>query len=329
MADKKLITLNDMFGITPSNGEIVDIPVGDLVAYKRHEFKPSPQAKRQATLESIKEFGILEPIIVRPKKDVPYDLAAPYEILAGHQRTELGKLAGLSTIPAFVKEGLSEDEAYQIHSETNWPRWEEMAHSDRASMLASHYEALQNRNVRKEVLSEINSYLQTLSNPVNTRAEEGLSLLGTSGIRGVASECDLSKNTIARYIRINTLSEDIKSMLDDDKLGIYAAVELSYISQENQKLFVDLMQTNEYRCDIKKAKLIRELQMKAKLTIATMTEVLSGNKAKKNPGKPKSFSISGKVMKKYEQYFSPDQDKKEIENVIDKALELYFSSRNE
>ena len=57
MADKKLITLNDMFGITPSNGEIVDIPVGDLVAYKRHEFKPSPQAKRQATLESIKEIG--------------------------------------------------------------------------------------------------------------------------------------------------------------------------------------------------------------------------------------------------------------------------------
>ena len=329
MADKKLITLNDMFGITPSDGEIVYIPVGDLVPYKWHKFKPSSQAKRQAMFESIKEFGILEPIIVRPEKDVSYNLGAPYEILAGHQRTELGTLAGLSAIPALIKEGLSEDEAYQIHSETNWPRWEEMAHSDRASMLASHSEALQNRNVRKEVLSEINSYLQTLSNPVNTRAEEGLSLLGTSGIRGVASECDLSKNTIARYIRINTLSEDIKSMLDDDKLGIYAAVELSYISQENQKIFVDLMQTNEYKCDIKKAKLIRELQMKAKLTIATMTEVLSGNKAKKNPGKPKSFSISGKVMKKYEQYFSPDQDKKEIENVIDKALELYFSSRNE
>ena len=60
-----------------------------------------------------------------------------------------------------------------------------------------------------------------------------------------------------------------------------------------------------------------------------MTDILSGIKRKKNPGKPKAFSISGKVMKKYEQYFSPDQDKKEIENVIDKALELYFSSRDE
>ena len=178
-------------------------------------------------------------------------------------------------------------------------------------------------------MSEINSYLQTLSNPVNTRADEGLSQIGTSGIRGVAAECDLSKNMIARYIRINTLIEGIKSMLDDEKLPMMAAVELSYISQENQKLFVDLMQTNEYKCDIKKAKLIRDLQMKAKLTIATMTEVLSGNKAKKNPGKPKAFSISGKIMKKYEHYFSPEQDKKEIENVIDKALELYFGGNKQ
>ena len=326
MADNKLITLNDMFGIPDSKNEIVDIPVNELVAYKRHEFKPSPETKRQATLESIKEFGILEPIIVRPKEDIAYEISGRYEILAGHQRTELGKLAGLTTIPAFVKEGLSEDEAYQIHSETNWPRWEEMAHSDRASMLANHYAALQNRNVRKEVLSEINSYLQTLSNPVNTRAEEGLSQIGTSGIRGVAAECDLSKNLIARYIRINTLSEDIKSMLDNEKLPMMAAVELSYISQENQKIFTELMQTGEYKCDIKKAKLIRELQQKAKLTIATMTEVLSGEKTKKNPGKPKSFSLSGSVVTKY---FQSDMNKKEIEDVIDKALEMYFKSQNE
>ena len=153
--------------------------------------------------------------------------------------------------------------------------------------------------------------------------------MATNSIRGVAEECDLSKDTIARYLRINTLQEDIKVLLDDGKVPMRAAVELSYISQENQKIFVDLMQTNEYKCDIKKAKLIRDLQMKAKLTIATMTEVLSGNKAKKNPGKPKAFSISGKIMKKYEQYFSPEQDKKEIENVIDKALELYFGGNKQ
>ena len=323
MTDKKLITLNDMFGITSESGEIIYIAIGDLVPYKHHKFKSSPKAKRDAMLESIKEFGILEPIIVRAKKDIPYEINGKYEILAGHQRTDLGRLAGLSVIPAFVKEGLSEDEAYQIHSETNWPRWEEMAHSDRASMLASHYEALQNRNVRKEVLSEINTYLQTFASPVNTRAEEGLSPMATVGIRGVAEECDLSKDTIARYIRINTLLDDLKIMLDDGELSIRAAVELSYITKDNQKIFVDLMRTNEYKCDIKKAKLIRELQMKAQLTIVTMTEVLSGNKVKKNPGKPKNFSLSGSVVTKY---FTPEMKKKEIEGVIDKALEYYFKN---
>ena len=115
-------------------------------------------------------------------------------------------------------------------------------------------------------------------------------------------------------------------MLDDEKLPMMAAVELSYINQENQKIFTDLMQSGEYKCDIKKAKLIRELQQKAKLTIATMTEVLSGEKTKKNPGKPKSFSLSGSVVTKY---FQSDMNKKEIEDVIDKALEMYFKSQNE
>ena len=117
--------------------------------------------------------------------------------------------------------------------------------------------------------------------------------------------------------------------MDEICISMQAAVELSYISNEHQELFVELMESGVYKCDIAKAKMIRELESKDKLTIATMTEILSGIRRKKNPGKPKAFSISGKIMKKYEQYFSPDQDKKEIENVIDKALELYFNSLDE
>ena len=148
----------------------------------------------------------------------------------------------------------------------------------------------------------------------------------TVGVRKVAEQYDLSKATIARYIRIDKLNESIKVILDENCISMQAAVELSYISNEHQELFVELMESGVYKCDIDKAKMIRELESKDKLTIATMTEILSGIRRKKNPGKPKTFSISGKVMKKYEQYFSPEQDKKEIENVIDKALELYFSS---
>lgn len=143
----------------------------------------------------------------------------------------------------------------------------------------------------------------------------------TGGIRDVAEEYDLSKATIARYIRIGTLINDIKLLLDDEEIPLRAAVELSYISEENQNIFVELMKTDGNKCDIKKAKLIRELQQKGKLTIATMQEVLSGEKAKKSPGKPKPFKVNGGIIKKY---FKPEDKQKDIEEIIDKALELYF-----
>ena len=144
----------------------------------------------------------------------------------------------------------------------------------------------------------------------------------TGGIRDVAEEYDLSKATIARYIRIGTLINDIKLLLDDEEIPLRAAVELSYISEENQNIFVELMKTDGNKCDIKKAKLIRELQQKGKLTIATMQEVLSGEKTKKSPGKPKPFKVNGGIIKKY---FKPEDKQKDIEEIIDKALELYFS----
>lgn len=322
---KKPIGLNDLFGIPDSQFEIVELPIQELVPYKNHKFRPSSQAKRDIIAESIKEFGVLSPIIVRPKEDCAYEITGSYEILAGHQRTELSRQVGKTNIPAIIKNGLTEEEAEQIVDETNIQRsLEEMTYSERAAVLSSHYNAMKKRNVRKEVLSEINSYLQTYANPLNIRAEQGLSLIGTAGVREVAEDYDLSKNTIARYIRVDTLIDGIKFLLDDGEIGFYAAVELSYISVENQKLLAELINSNEYKCDINKAKLIRELQMKNKLTIATMTEVLSGKKVKRKPGAPKGYKVSGKVIQKY---FKPEQDDKEIGEIIEKALELYFEEK--
>lgn len=317
-----LLGLNEMFGIPDSQFEIVELPLHDLVPYKNHKFRPSTQAKRDIIAESIKEFGVLSPIIVRPQEDCSYAIAGKYEILAGHQRAELSRQVGKTTVPAIIKSGLTEDEAEQIVDETNIQRsFEEMPHSERAAVLSSHYNAMKKRNVRKEVLREINSYLQTYANPVNTRAEQGLSQIATAGVRSVAEECNLSKDMIARYIRIDTLIDGIKLLLDDKELALMAAVELSYISAENQEMFVSLINGNSYKCDINKAKLIRELQQKGKLTIDTMQEVLSGEKVKKKPGKPKAYKISSKVIQKY---FQPEQDDKEISRIIEKALEMYF-----
>ncbi|MCI8507255.1 MAG: ParB N-terminal domain-containing protein [Lachnospiraceae bacterium] len=322
MAGNKIIGLNEIFGIPDSQFEIVEIPIQDLVPYKNHKFRPSSPAKRDIIAESIKEFGVLSPIIVRPKEDCAYEINGRYEILAGHQRTELSRQVGKTNIPAIIKNGLTEEEAEQIVDETNIQRsLEEMTYSERAAVLSSHYNAMKKRNVRKEVLSEINSYLQTYANPLNIRAEQGLSPGGTAGVREVADDYDLSKNTIARYIRVDTLIDGIKFLLDDGEIPFKASVELSYISTGNQELLAELINSNEYKCDINKAKLIRELQMKNKLTIATMTEVLSGKKVKRKPGAPKGYKVSGKVIQKY---FKPEQDDKEIGEIIEKALELYF-----
>jgi ParB family chromosome partitioning protein len=317
-----LIGLQNMFG-SGGETEIVELSIDILTPRKNHRFSPSPKAKRDMIKESIQEHGVIQPVIVRPAEDCAYKILGKYEILAGHQRTELCRELGKNTVPCVIKSGLSEEDAEQYVMITNIQRsWEELSYSERAAILSEYYTAVKNGGRQKDVLDEINSYLQTYSKPVNTRAEEGLSPMETGGIRDVAEEYDLSKATIARYIRIGTLINDIKLLLDDEEVPLRAAVELSYISEENQNIFVELMKTDGNKCDIKKAKLIRELQQKGKLTIATMQEVLSGEKTKKSPGKPKPFKVNGGIIKKY---FKPEDKQKDIEEIIDKALELYFS----
>lgn len=316
-----LIGLQNLFG--SGETEIVELSIDILTPRKNHRFSPSPKAKRDMIKESIQEHGVIQPVIVRPAEDCAYKITGKYEILAGHQRTELCRELGKNTVPCVIKSGLSEEDAEQYVMITNIQRsWEELSYSERATILSEYYTAVKNGGRQKDVLDEINSYLQTYSKPVNTRAEEGLSPMETGGIRDVAEEYDLSKATIARYIRIGTLINDIKLLLDDEEIPLRAAVELSYISEENQNIFVELMKTDGNKCDIKKAKLIRELQQKGKLTIATMQEVLSGEKTKKSPGKPKPFKVNGGIIKKY---FKPEDKQKDIEEIIDKALELYFS----
>lgn len=321
-----LNALNDLFGIPDGAGDIVYLKPSQVADRKDHKFKPCSASKMAMLEESIAEYGIIQPCVVRPATDAAYPVNAEYEMLAGHTRKIIADKQGID-IPCIVKEGLSEEDARAYVTITNCQRsFEEMTYSERAAVLADYYSAVQNGGRQKQVLDEINSYLETYANPYESRAEEGLSPGGTAGVRDVAEQYDLSKNTIARYIRIDTLTAGIKQLLDGEKVPVKAAVELSYISNEHQELFVELMESGVYKCDIAKAKFIRKLEADKKLTIATMTEVLSGVKKKKNPGKSKPFSISGKVMQKYEQYFSPEQSKKDIESVIDQALKFYFEN---
>lgn len=320
-----ILALNQMFGINESEDGMTQLSIADLSPRKNHRFNPSPKAKREMIKESIKVHGVIMPVIVRPAKDCEYEISGKYEILAGHQRTELSKELDKKTVPCIVKEGLTPEEAEQYVTMTNIQRsWEELTYSERATILSEYYSSVEKGGRQKEVLDEINSYLKTYANPVNSMADEGLSPGGTGGVREVAEEYDLSKNTVARYIRINTLIEPIKLLLDDGVVPFKAAVELSYISAEKQYMFESLMKKNEYKCDVAKAKQIRDLQMRDKLTLATMTDVLCGKMTKKKPGKPKGYNISGKVIQKY---FKDETDEKEIGRIIEEALEQYFERK--
>ena len=321
-----LNALNDLFGIPDSEGDIVYLNPSQIADYKDHKFKPCSDSKMKMLEESVEAYGFITPCIVRPATDAAYPVNAEYEMLAGHTRKKIAFKKEIK-LPCIIKQGLSEEDARAYVTITNCQRsFEEMTYSERAAVFADYYMAVQNGGHQKQVLDEINSYLETYANPYESRADGQVSHGETVGVRKVAEQYDLSKATIARYIRIDKLNEGIKKLLDEGIVTLQTAVELSYVGEEQQKLFAELMQSGVYKCDITKAKLIRQLEKDKKLTIATMTEVISGVKKKKNPGRPKAFSISGKVMKKYEQYFASEQSKKDIESVIDKALQFYFEN---
>ena len=212
----KIEGLNDLFGITDEDYGSVEIAISDLTPRRDHRFLPSPESKRELIKESIKQFGVLQPVLVRPASECSYEIDGKYEILSGHQRTSISSEIGKRTVPCIILKGLTEDETEQIVAETNFQRdWGEMRHSERAAVISAYYNAQKRNNVRKEVLEGINSYLETYANPEESRAEEGLSPGATNNIRDVANEYELSKDTIARYIRIDTLIDELKVMLDD------------------------------------------------------------------------------------------------------------------
>ena len=340
--NRKLTSLEDMFGGLDDNKEFtsnvesrqqqqgteqsITLPIACLHPKRNHKFQINLGQKNQDLLQSIKEFGVLEPIIVRPletgKAETEVLTKVPqYEILAGHRRTMMAKEAGLTEVPVVIKNGLSEAEADLIETETNLLQrsWADMSHSERAEVLNSHYNATNYKGVRKGFLEQINAEIKTLASPVNSMANEGLSLIATKGnLRTSGEAYELSKDTVARYLRIYTLIDELKERMDMDEIGLYAGVDVSYLTEEHQSRLDELLDI--YKMDTKNAQDLRKLESQGKLDEESMKEILSGKQLKK-PGRPKSFKIQGNIIQKY---FSEDMKQKEIEGIIDAALEAYF-----
>ncbi|GHV09085.1 hypothetical protein FACS1894217_12610 [Clostridia bacterium] len=285
--------------------QIRQLPIANLVPFSNHPFKLYDGKRFDDMVESVKANGILVPIVVRPLGD-------QYEILSGHNRVEAAKVAELEAVPAVVREGLSDDEALLIVTETNLIQrsFADMKPSERALALATHYGAMKKKSgYRSDLLEEI----ETLTcSPVAHRSRSR-DKLGT--------QYGLSKDTIARYLRVNELIDELKEMLDQGTIAMRAAVSLSYLKEKEQWLVLQALQDKSTQLTMRKAEELRDLSGQGGLTEEAVVKLL---KAESAIVKPTKVKVSGDVMSRY---FGEKQDPKEIEDVIAKALEAWFANK--
>lgn len=305
--------------IKNKNAEPTELNISQLVPFRNHPFKLYEGDRLDDMVESIREYGVILPLIVRPGED------GSYEILSGHNRANSAKIAGLETVPVVIKEGLTDEEAMLIVTETNLIQrsFIDLSFSERARVLAEHYNAIKQQGKRTDLINEI----EKLSKDDDLEENSTLSQLETKSRSDdkVGEKYDLSRATVARYLRIDILIEELKDRLDNNEIPLTASVDLSFLKEDEQETVENILETYGFKVDIKKAEILKNFSQGRTFTHDKAYEVLSGKFFNK-PKKVKSFKIKPKIISKY---FSENQKQGEIEETIEKALEMYFSQNRE
>ena len=302
---------------------IVIISADKLVHYGKHPFKLYQGERYWDMVESIKVNGILVPLIVRP---LPDDF---YEILAGHNRFECGKEADLTEMPCIVKAGLSDEEAHLIVTESNLIQrsFTDLSHSERAEALATHYEAIKHQGKRTDLIKQVEALVNG-ENPVDSTDNpevETSTPVGNKSIDVTGEKYGLSKNSVARYIRVNSLIPGFKELLDSEELSIRAGVSLSYISEERQQVILEQMQRYDANLSMKQAEALRCLDSETKDTsdqfMLGCADILQGREVK-------GASIKKTIRLKFDRaeissYFSDEDTEEVIQETVLEALQFY------
>ena len=297
----------DIGTMMSQENQIKNIPISSLVPYHDHKFQLYSGERLEDMVESVKKNGILIPIIVQP-------CGENYEILSGHNRTNAAKLAGLETVPAVIKERLSDDEAEMYMIETNLRQrgFDDLKISEQAAVLAMRHSKM----FSEEKSRAINEELERLGG--NEHSKSKLEVTG--------EEYGMKKDSVARLLRVDKLIPELKPWVDSKQLAVRAAVELSYIPEEEQKLLYSIIKSPDngmlIKLDIRKAKQLREAYKNVeKLSKSKMTELLIGDyKAKKS--EMKSLKLPSEF---YLKYFDEDTEPEKVLMIIEKALENYFN----
>lgn len=272
------------------------MPLSDLHPFEGHPFKVLDDELMEQTVESIKQIGVVSPLIVRP------DPEGGYEILSGHRRLHAAQLAGLETVPVIVKE-MEDDAAIIFMVDSNLQR-ENILPSERAFSYKMKLEAMKHQAGRpsKENDSQLGNNFGKLS------SEEMAEELGTS------------KNQIFRYIRLTNLIPEILDMVDEKKIAFNPAVELSYLKPDEQKEFLEAMDYAQASPSLSQAQRLKKLSQEGGCTLDAMCEVM--NEIKKD--ELDHVTIKNEVLRKY---FPKSYTPKQMQDTIIRLLEKWQRSK--
>lgn len=273
-----------------------EMPLSDLHPFERHPFKVLDDELMGQTVESIKQIGVVSPLIVRP------DPEGGFEILSGHRRLHAAQLAGLETVPVIVKE-MDDDAAIIFMVDSNLQR-ENILPSERAFSYKMKLEAMKHQAGRpsKENDSQLGNNFGKLS------SEEMAEELGTS------------KNQIFRYIRLTNLIPEILDMVDEKKIAFNPAVELSYLKPSEQKEFLEAMDYAQASPSLSQAQRLKKLSQEGGCTLDAMCEVM--NEIKKD--ELDHVTIKNEVLRKY---FPKSYTPKQMQDTIIRLLEKWQRSK--
>ena len=289
---------DDIFSTEESRQEeqreqVQQIPIGELFPFKNHPFKVLDDDSMSDTVESVKQYGVLAPLIARPRPE------GGYEIISGHRRQHAAELAGLETLPVIVRD-MSDDAAVILMVDSNLQR-EHILPSERAFAYKMKLDAIKNQGVRSDLTSP-----QVAS---KFRSDDE-----------VAKGQGISGDTVRRFIRLTNLIPELLDMVDNKTVSFNPAVELSYLSPEQQQEVIRAMDDTQNFRSVSQAKRIKKLAQDG--TFITETVVAIMGEAKKD--ELDKVVIKNDTLKKY---FPRSYTPKQMEDTIIKLLEQWQKKR--
>ena len=280
------------------------LPLSELHDFPNHPFKVRDDEAMQETAESIRQYGVLVPAIVRPRED------GGYEIIAGHRRRRGSELAGLSAMPCIVRQ-MDDDTATILMVDSNIQR-ENILPSERAQAYKMKLEAIRRKAGRPAKGAE--------NLPEDNCDQVGHNFDGKRSVEIVADEAGESKSQVQRYIRLTELTPELQQMVDEKKIGMTPAVEISYLKPEEQQMLLTAIDSEQATPSLSQAQRMKKLSRDGKLNDDTMLDIMMEQK------KPEGYNVvlsADKLRKYFPRSYTPQK----MEETILKLLDAWLRKR--